>query len=92
MLRLLKAAKGYKVVFVLMILSGAVMTSCLAWDISATFNGLMMIPNLIGVLSLLPVVVKITKNYVDRNIKHKEGIKPILSMIPEIQEEQEKDL
>ena len=69
-----------------------VMEAQLAWDISDTFNGLMMLPNLIGVLVLSPIVMKCTKNYVDRNIKHKEGIKPILSMIPEIQEEQEKDL
>ena len=37
-----KATKIYKVIFVVMILSGAVMTSSLAWDISDTFNGLMM--------------------------------------------------
>ncbi len=73
-----KAAKGYKVFFVLMIMSGAVMTSSLAWDISDTFNGLMMIPNLIGVISLLPVVVKITDNYVKRRIK-KVNVAPMLS-------------
>ncbi len=67
-----KAVKVYQVIFVLMILSGAVMTSSLAWDISDTFNGFMMIPNLIGVLSLIPVVVKITRNYVDRTLKHKD--------------------
>ena len=53
-----------KVIFVLMIISGSIMTSSLAWDISDTFNGLMMIPNLIGVLSLSPLVIKITNNYV----------------------------
>ena len=57
---------------------GAVMTSSLAWDLSDTFNGLMMIPNLIGVVSLLPLVAKITSNYVDRNIKGKD-VAPILS-------------
>lgn len=80
-----KAAKGYKVFFVLMIISGAVMTSSLAWDISDTFNGLMMIPNLIGVISLLPMVVKITSNYVRRKIKH-EDIPPVLSFDSEIQQ------
>ncbi|MGN0165961.1 MAG: alanine/glycine:cation symporter family protein [Lachnospiraceae bacterium] len=64
-----KGAKVYQVIFVLMIISGALMTSSLAWDISDTFNGLMMVPNLIGVLALSPVVMKITKNYVNRNIK-----------------------
>lgn len=86
-----KAAKVYKIFFVLMIISGAVMTSSLAWDISDTFNGLMMVPNLIGVLTLLPVVVKITKNYVDRRIKHKET-EPMLSYDPAIQAEHAKDV
>lgn len=73
----------YKIIFVLMILSGGLMTSSLAWDISDTFNGLMMIPNLIGVVALSPLVVKITKNYVNRRIKGKEE-KPVLSYDPEI--------
>ena len=81
-----KGAKIYRVIFVIMIISGAVMTSSLAWDISDTFNGLMMIPNLIGVLALTPLVVKLTNNYVDRKIKGKD-IEPILSFDPEIQKE-----
>lgn len=79
-----KATSLYKVIFVLMIISGAVMTSSLAWDISDTFNGMMMIPNLIGVLALFPLVSKITKNYVDRRI-HKKDIEPILSYDENIQ-------
>lgn len=86
-----KAAKGYKVFFVLMIISGAIMTNSLAWDISDTFNALMMVPNLIGVLALLPIVVKITKNYVDRRIKHKD-VEPMLSFDPDIQAEHAKDV
>ena len=86
-----KGAKVYKVIFVVMMVSGAVMTSSLAWDISDTFNGLMMIPNLIGVLSLTPLVIKLTNNYVDRNIKGKD-IKPMLSLFPEVQAEMEKNL
>lgn len=87
----LKAAKGYKVFFVLMIISGAIMTSSLAWDISDTFNGLMMVPNLIGVLACLPMVVKITKNYIDRRIK-KLDVEPLLSYDPVIQAEHAKDV
>ena len=73
-----KSVKIYQIIFVLMIISGSVMTSTLAWDISDTFNGLMMIPNLVGVLVLCPLVMKITKNYVDRNIKGKDH-SPLLS-------------
>ena len=58
----------------------------LAWDLSDTFNGLMMIPNLIGVLALTPMVVKITNNYVNRKIKGK-AIEPMLSYDPAIHKE-----
>lgn len=68
----------FKLIHVCTVIFGAVLTSSLAWDISDTFNGLMMIPNLIGVVVLIPLVVKITKNYVDRNIKGKD-VEPLLS-------------
>ena len=63
----------------------------LAWDISDTFNGLMSIPNLIGVITLSPIVMKITRNYVDRHLKGRD-VKPMLSFFPDIQEENEKNL
>ena len=68
------------------------MTSSIAWDISDTFNGLMMLPNLIGVIAMSPLVMKITANYVDRRIKGKKDIKPMLSYDPKIQAEHEKFL
>lgn len=82
----LTGVRIYRVIFCLMIVSGALMTSSLAWDISDTFNGLMMIPNLIGVIALCPLVSKITKNYLDRKIKNKD-IEPIISYDPQIQKE-----
>ena len=78
----------FRIIHVCTIIFGAVLTSSLAWDISDTFNGLMMIPNLIGVLFMLPLVVKITKNYVDRKVKKKD-VKPILSYDENIQAEAE---
>ena len=57
-------------------------------DLSDTFNGLMAIPNLIGVLALSGTVVKITNNYKKRYFNG-EQIEPMLSAIPEIQKEQE---
>jgi len=67
------------------------MTSSLAWDISDTFNGLMMFPNLIGVVALSPLVIKITKNYIARKIKNQD-VEPILSYDESIQaEEAEKE-
>ena len=81
-----KAVKVYKVVFVLMIVSGAIMTSSLAWDISDTFNGFMMVPNLIAVVALCPLVMKITKNYINRKIKKKDET-PMFSYDEELQKE-----
>ena len=86
-----KSLVVYKVIHLVTIMCGALLTSSLAWDISDTFNGLMMVPNLIGVIALSGLVMKITKNYVDRRLKGKD-IKPIISVFPEVQEEQEKAL
>ncbi len=86
-----KSVMVYRVIFVVIVLAGSLMKAQLAWDISDTFNGLMMIPNLIGVLVLSPLVMKCTKNYVNRVI-HGQKERPMLSMFPEIQAEQEKGL
>ena len=81
-----KSTVIYKVVFVAFIVIGATMDLTLAWDLSDTFNGLMAIPNLIGVVALSPIVMQITKNYVDRRIRG-EKVEPMLSAFPEIQKE-----
>ena len=83
--------KIYKFIFVAMMVSGAIMEGGLAWDLSDTFNGLMMIPNLIGVLALFPLVLKITQNYIDRKIKKKD-VKPILSYDAKIEEQTAQEL
>ena len=84
-----KAVIAFRIIFVGFMIVGAISTSSLAWDVSDTFNGMMMIPNLIGVLSLSPLVFKLTKNYTDRRIKGKKDVKPMLSYDPEIQKEHE---
>ena len=81
-----KGVTVYRVIFVVVVFLGAIMKAQLAWDISDTFNGLMMIPNLIGVLALAPLVAKCTNNYVDRKLRGKD-VEPLLSMHPEIQKE-----
>jgi len=84
-----KTTVVFRIIHVCTIIFGAVLTSSLAWDISDTFNGLMMIPNLIGVLVMLPLVIKITKNYVDRKIKNKK-VAPVISYDPKIEAEDAK--
>ena len=86
-----KASVGYKMAFVLVVVVGATMKLGLAWDLSDTFNGLMMIPNLIGVLSLSGTVAKITRNYTDRKFRGID-VKPMRSAFEEYQEEAEESL
>ena len=55
--------RPYQIVFVIVIVLGAVADLKLVWDISDTLNGLMAIPNLIGLLLLSPVVIKVSRDY-----------------------------
>ena len=84
-----KGAFIYSIAFVLVVYGGAVMGDNLSWQLADTFNGMMMLPNLIGVIALSPLVYKITKNYVDRRIR-KKNVKPMLSNWEDIQKEAEK--
>ncbi len=86
-----KAVTPYRVLFCVIVLAGSVMKAQLAWDISDTFNGLMMLPNLVGVLVLSPMVAKCTKNYVDRILHHKD-VKPMLSAFDDIQAVEEEEM
>ena len=61
-------------------------------NLSDTFNGLMAIPNLIGVLALAGTVKAITNNYCKRKFRNKKDIKPMLSFFESIQEENENEL
>lgn len=88
-----KATAVYKIIFVLFVIVGCTMELSLAWDIADTLNGLMAIPNLIGVLLLSGTVVKITNNYVRRKVKGSDpGAAPILSVYADIQAEQEQKM
>ena len=83
-----RGTRLYKVVFVGMVVVGATMKLGLAWDLSDTFNGLMMIPNLIAVLTLSGTVVEITKNYLDRKVGGK-NIAPMWSFSDVYQKQEE---
>ena len=52
-----------KVIWVIMIFVGSQTTLGFAWDLADTINGLMIIPNLIGLLLLSNQVVKLKKEY-----------------------------
>ncbi len=56
----------YQAVFVLVVVIGATLELELVWNIADTLNGFMAIPNLIALLGLSGVVVKLTRNYFDK--------------------------
>ena len=58
-----KANKPFMLVYSLVAIVGATMNLGLMWSIAETFNGLMVIPNLIAVFLLSGVVVKMVKDY-----------------------------
>lgn len=59
----IRSVMPYRIVFVLFVGVGAVAKLSLVWNISDTLNGLMAIPNLIGLIMLTPVIVSETKKY-----------------------------
>lgn len=85
----------YKIIFLAVIVAGSTLSADLVIDLSDTFNGLMAIPNLIGVLSLSGTVLAITNNYTKRKLKKEKNdatLTPMLSHFEDIQKEQEEAL
>ena len=52
-----------QVLFIIVVVIGAVASLDVVWDIADTFNGLMAIPNLIALFLLSGKVVELTKEY-----------------------------
>lgn len=87
-----KSTIVYKAVFIVVIVVGSTLDATLVIDLSDTFNGLMAIPNLIGVITLSGTVMAITNNYAKRRFKGDQSVKPMLSHFEEIQKEHEESL
>ncbi len=75
----------FKIAYILLVVVAALINAQLAWEISDTFNGLMALPNLIGLVLLSGLVAKIAKNYFQR--KNGEDVTPMLSAYPEVNEQ-----
>lgn len=60
-----KAVLPYKVIFLVLIASGAFLKLDMIWIIADIVNGLMAIPNLIGLIALRHIVIAETKRYFD---------------------------
>ena len=57
---------AYKWAWIVLTFVGATTSLKLVWNISDVFNGLMVLPNIIGVLGLSPLVFKMTNEYDSR--------------------------
>lgn len=56
----------FRVVWVTAVFVGATSQLSLVWSIADTLNGMMAVPNLIGLLLLSPVIFRLTREYFDR--------------------------
>ena len=65
-----RANRPFMILYALVAIVGATMELGLMWNIAETFNGLMVIPNLIAVFLLSEVVVRLVKEYFDREGKN----------------------
>lgn len=61
-----KAVIMYRFFYVAMVFIGAISNLDLVWSISETMNGLMIIPNMIGIIGLYKVVTSLTKEHFNK--------------------------
>lgn len=61
-----KAILPYRIIYIPFIIIGSIGGLELLWDLADTLNGLMAIPNLIGVLMLSGTVFKLTKEFFEK--------------------------
>ena len=65
----LKITKGYRIAFVLLCLAGSVLQGeqlSIVWNIGDIANATMAVPNLIGLVGLSGIVMKVTKEYLNK--------------------------
>ncbi len=61
-----KAAMPYRLAWLVFVYLGATGSLHLVWDIADTLNGLMAIPNLIGLLASLPLLLRLQREFFKR--------------------------
>ena len=59
----LKAAKVYRLIYVVVVVIGSVASIDAVWDVADTLNGLMAIPNFVALFALAGVVAKLTREH-----------------------------
>ena len=61
-----RAAVPYRVAWLVFIYLGAIGSLHLVWDVADTLNGLMAIPNLVGVLGSIPLLLRLQREFFRR--------------------------
>ncbi|MCE2982496.1 MAG: sodium:alanine symporter family protein [Parachlamydia sp.] len=73
----LKSVLFYRILFILVIIPGAVLELDIVWKISDIFNGLMAFPNLIALCALSSVVISETNSFLEVLKKEREEKIPL---------------
>jgi AGCS family alanine or glycine:cation symporter len=64
-----RCIKAYRFIYVAMVAAGPYLTLSIVWGVADIFNGLMAFPNLIALMLLSPVVVRVTRDFLERSRK-----------------------
>lgn len=68
-----KAIKPYRILWILAVPAGAVLSLDFVWLVADTLNAMMALPNLIAIAVLSPVVFKLTREYFERQASGTSG-------------------
>lgn len=73
----LKITKFYTWAWIILVFVGAVIPLEIVWGLSDMFNGLMALPNLVGLIGLSPIVFAMLKEYDEKEALRSPHIKPV---------------
>lgn len=69
-----KAVLPYKLIFIALVASGAFLHLDMIWILADIVNGLMAIPNLIGLIALRHVVIEETRRYFEAHVSYSKAV------------------
>lgn len=69
-----KAVLPYKLIFIALVASGAYLHLDMIWILADIVNGLMAIPNLIGLIALRHVVIEETRRYFEAHVSYSKAV------------------
>ena len=69
-----QVVRPYRILYTAFVMGGAVLSLDLVWAVSDVFNGMMAMPNLVGLLLLSGVVIRETREFIDSSPKNRREI------------------